>query len=128
MLYDPKGKRSTPRPHELPITPAAKTLLEPCLATAAKLKSDWIFTTIGTASTTPFTLTAAAREIAIVMLAAGEAREPFSLRDVRRTWRPRWRAWASHKTCAHNCSRTDYLASSTSTTTATITAPKNALR
>jgi integrase len=60
-------------------------VLEPCLASEAHLESEWVFTTIGTAPTTPFTLTTEVREIAAAMLAAREAGEPFSLRDVRRT-------------------------------------------
>jgi integrase len=85
MLYDTKGKRAKPRPHELPITETAKALLDPCLASAATLESEWVFTTIGTAPTTPYTLTHEARLVAAKMLEAKEATEAFSLRDVRRT-------------------------------------------
>ena len=85
MLYDSKGKRSKPRPHELPVTATAKILLEECIASATKVDSDWVFTTSGKAPTTPFTLTVAVREIAAAMLEADEATEAFSLRDVRRT-------------------------------------------
>ncbi|HEY2969009.1 MAG TPA: integrase family protein, partial [Casimicrobiaceae bacterium] len=85
MLYDTKGKRSKPRPHELPITEAAKAILEPCMASAAKLESEWVFTTTGKAPTTPYTLTREVRDVAAAMLEKREATEAFSLRDVRRT-------------------------------------------
>ncbi len=84
-LYDPKGKRDEPSPHELPITEAAKRTLEPCIAAAAKLASEWVFTTTGSAPTTPHTLNHEVREIAAAMLEAGEAAKSFSLSDVRRT-------------------------------------------
>ena len=56
ILRDPKGKRSQPRVHELPITVAAMTVLRPLVDRAAALDSDWIFTSDGVKPLYPDTL------------------------------------------------------------------------
>jgi integrase len=85
VLFDGKGARSEPRRHELPITSVAKQAIQPALDEAARLKSEWAFTLIGTAAIAPETLTTTVRDISTAMLAAGEVHEPFDLRDVRRS-------------------------------------------
>lgn len=85
VLFDIKGKRATPRRHELPIPDAAQRVLAGCLESAAALKSEWAFTTIGTVPVTPHTLMVDVREIAATMVNEGEAMQAFSLSDLRRT-------------------------------------------
>jgi hypothetical protein len=84
-LFDTKGARSEPRRHELPLAASAKAALQPALDAAAKQNSEWTFTLIGKAAIVPETLTTAVRELSTTMVAAGEAHEPFSLSDVRRS-------------------------------------------
>jgi integrase len=85
VLYDTKGKRATPRLHELPIPDAAVEVLKPCVEAAANLGSEWVFTSAGKVPVVPHTLMVEVREIATKMVAKGEATEGFSLSDLRRT-------------------------------------------
>jgi integrase len=85
VLFDTKGKRATPRRHELPIPDAAQKVLVPCLESAAALKSEWVFTTAGKVPLVPHTLMVEVREVATTMVDEGEATQPFSLSDLRRT-------------------------------------------
>jgi integrase len=85
VLFDSKGARADPRQHELPITDRARTVLEPAVAAAAKMDSEWVFTSNGSASVVPESLSTEVREIMKMMHEAREVSEPFSLRDVRRT-------------------------------------------
>jgi integrase len=85
ILFDSKGARHEPRRHELPITEPARAVLEPAMAAAASLSSEWVFTTTGTAAVVQETLSAEVREIVEVMQKAREVAEPFLLQDIRRT-------------------------------------------
>lgn len=79
-LIDGKGRRILPRVHELPLVPQALALLKPHV-TAARLMgvpSVW-------GGMHPSTLTHAVADMSATMVAAGEAKEPFQLRDLRRT-------------------------------------------
>jgi len=88
-LHDPKGRRTQPRVHTLPLSDAAVPILKRCLARAERQQSAWLFSTHGTAPLRPETLSAATREIAASLLAKPKAqrvvREVFQLRDIRRT-------------------------------------------
>jgi hypothetical protein len=80
MLLDRKGSRVLPRVHVLPVVPQIMPIVER-LVSAARLVGElcvW-------GSTSRKTLTTAVARISDAMVAAGEAREPFELRDVRRT-------------------------------------------
>ena len=84
-LRDPKGKRSTARLHELPLTEKAVEVLERCKARAKKQESIYLLSTHGKAPLRPETLSSAIREIAMAMVAAETVTAPFQLRDLRRT-------------------------------------------
>lgn len=88
-LHDPKGKRTQPRVHTLPLSDAAVAVVERCLARAKKQESKSLFSTHGSAPLRPETLTEATRAIAAALLAKPKAqrvvRESFQLRDIRRT-------------------------------------------
>jgi len=88
-LRDPKGKRTQPRLHTLPLPDAAVPILARCIARAEGQKSAWLFSTRGGAPLQPATVTHAAGAIAAALIAKPEAerivREPFQLRDIRRT-------------------------------------------
>ncbi len=83
-LYDPKGRRATPRAHVLPLAGAALELLKHRARIARALPSEWIF---AAANGQPATTTTVSKYLAIVraaMVAADEARD-FELADLRRT-------------------------------------------
>jgi len=88
-LRDPKGKRTQPRVHTLPLSDAAVLILKRCRARAEVQQSQWLFSTHGVAPLRSETLSEATGEIAAALLAKPKAqrvvREPFQLRDVRRT-------------------------------------------
>ena len=82
-LYDPKGARQQPRRHVLPLVGEAVKILTrriEALDDGAPLLS-----TDGTTSVRPETLSGAVAEIVKAMMTAKQAREPFQLRDIRRT-------------------------------------------
>ena len=84
-LRDPKGRRKDVRVHELPITPAAKAILEPLVDAAAAAECGWVFSSDGKSPVDPSTLTHLVRKIAAAMKKAKESPAPFTLSDIRRT-------------------------------------------
>jgi integrase len=90
-LYDPKGARSQPRTHVLPVPDtAADTLMRlseraNALKGSGDGKSKLIFTSDGVRGLRVETASALVNELASSMLASNEAREGFELRDLRRT-------------------------------------------
>lgn len=76
-LRDPKGRRAQPRLHALPLVAEALAIVKRRLA---GLSGDDRLFSMG-----PEALSAAVAELAAAMVHAGEAREPFQLRDLRRT-------------------------------------------
>lgn len=76
-LRDPKGRRSQPRLHALPLTAAAVEIVR--RRTVTRDGEDRLF------ACGPEALSAAVAGISWEMVQAGEAREPFQLRDLRRT-------------------------------------------
>ena len=84
-LYDGKGARSQPRAHTLPLVGAAATILQRRLSALAE--GEPVFSTDQEHVMRVETLGAQAGEIVTAMLATDppEAREPFQLRDLRRT-------------------------------------------
>jgi integrase len=79
-LLDPKGKRTTPREHLLPLGPKASALVAGLADYARSAGRPWLFSTNGKtalAETTP------GKRVAEIAAAMGG--EPFDLRDVRRT-------------------------------------------
>ena len=82
-LHDGKGRRRQARLHVLPLTDATATLLQELL----KLNRDApsLFSTDGKTSPSIATLSKAVSEISAQLLAQGQSRAPFQLRDLRRT-------------------------------------------
>ena len=76
-LRDPKGKRNTPRLHVLPLVPEALTILERRITGLDC--DDKLFTM------RPEALSVAVADLSAAMVKDKEAREPFQLRDLRRT-------------------------------------------
>jgi integrase len=79
-LYDPKGKRTKPREHLLPLAPGAAALVQGLVARAETENTPWLFATRGDtlmASETPGKR--------ITDIAAAMRGEPFGVRDIRRT-------------------------------------------
>jgi integrase len=88
-LHDAKGRRAQPRVHTLPIPAAALPAIQRCLDRAAKQKSAWLFSLHGKAALATETLTDYCSGISAALVAQPKAvrivREPFQLRDIRRT-------------------------------------------
>ena len=83
MLLDPKGTRAQPRRHVLPLVAAAATILSRRLAMLRT--GEPLFSGDGKVSVTLETLSGLVSSISRDMVQAKEAREPFQLRDLRRT-------------------------------------------
>ena len=88
-LFDPKGRRSQARAHVLPLTEAALAVVHRCVARAEAQDAKWLFSSHGKAPLRPETATNAATAIAAALLAKPKTqrivKEPFTLRDIRRT-------------------------------------------
>jgi integrase len=90
-LFDPKGARTQPRTHILPVPDmAVETLLRlseraSTLPSSGDGKSKLLFTSDGIRGLRVETVSALVNEIASEMLASNELREGFELRDLRRT-------------------------------------------
>ena len=82
MLFDSKGKRSTPRRHILPLTEDARAELMPYLSNNDPYL---LSSTKGRVPLDPGTVTNEAVKIAKQMVEEGTRQEPFQLRDIRRT-------------------------------------------
>ena len=79
-LLDPKGKRTKPREHLLPMAPKAAALVAGLVERAKEQKTPWLFASHG--ETLMATETPGKR--AVEICAAMES-EPFNVRDIRRT-------------------------------------------
>jgi integrase len=79
-LFDPKGKRTTPREHLLPLAPKAATLVAGLVKRAKEGKTPRLFASHGE---TMMALETPGKRLAEICTAM--ACEPFNLRDVRRT-------------------------------------------
>jgi integrase len=84
-LYDPKGARKEPRPHALPLTDKAAAILKRRLDDIADTVGVPLFSTDDRTQMREETISALLREISADMVEGREAREPFQLRDLRRT-------------------------------------------
>lgn len=95
-LRDPKGRREQARLHVLPLTDAALSVIQRCIARADAQREKrggegprWLFSTHGGAALRPETVTQACNDIASALLARPQGerivQEPFQLRDIRRT-------------------------------------------
>lgn len=85
LLRDPKGRRSEPRPHWLPITPPVATVLKALVARNQAAGCPWVFSATLRQPMCSETLSAIVNAICAAMLDAGETREKFEMRDIRRT-------------------------------------------
>jgi integrase len=79
-LFDPKGRRQTPREHLLPLGPKAVAIVDALAASAKQRSTSLLFSTYGTRPLSDFTISKRVAEIAKAL--GGEA---FDLRDIRRT-------------------------------------------
>jgi integrase len=84
-LYDPKGRRSEPRAHVLPLEAAAHEIAERRVAVADSMGCAWLFTSDGKVPLRLETVSGAVAGFSAAMVKAKEARSAFQLRDVRRT-------------------------------------------
>lgn len=87
-LHDGKGARARPRAHALPLTEWAATIARDALAqveAAFGRSVPWVFTTNGRVPIRVETLTQSVLTIAREMVGARISREPFDLRDIRRS-------------------------------------------
>ncbi len=103
-LFDPKGRRPQPRAHVLPLPEPALIIVKRCIARAEAQRAKaekagkiealaslplYLFSTIGGAPLSPETLTNAVTGIVAALRAKPKAerivKDPFQLRDIRRT-------------------------------------------
>jgi integrase len=90
-LYDPKGARTQPRTHVLPVPDTAGLILHRLAARAIAFPangdshSPLLFTNDGQRGVRVETVSALVNELASEMLTAKQLREGFELRDLRRT-------------------------------------------
>jgi integrase len=84
-LYDPKGARQQPRRHVLPLTVDASKILKRRIEEAEEGEREPLFSTDGRTSMRHETVSTLVADISEKMVKEKEAREPFQLRDIRRT-------------------------------------------
>src|SRR5277367_2989854 len=99
-LYDPKGARTQPRVHMLPLTETTFEIVKRRLDALqlareeAKRKGEaanrlaagsWLFSTDDRTGMREETISEIVKNLSAAMVKANEAREPFQLRDLRRT-------------------------------------------
>ncbi|MEP7247854.1 MAG: integrase [Gammaproteobacteria bacterium] len=84
-LYDPKGARTQARAHVLPLTHEAMEIAELRLNAKQMANNGPLFSTDGRKAMRPETISVMVTEICAEMVKAGEVRELFELRDIRRT-------------------------------------------
>lgn len=83
-LYDPKGRRTIPRPHPLPVVGKAVQDLEWLIKISEALKSEWLFpgakTHIG-----PETMSGPVHDMSVAFNKEGISKQQFQFSDLRRT-------------------------------------------
>lgn len=88
VLLDPKGRRSQPRPHMLPLVPEITEILDELRTINAIENGDTpplLFASRGGGPLAAETLSSTVQEIAIAMVHAGQSPSPFRGGDIRRT-------------------------------------------
>jgi integrase len=83
-MLDPKGNRTKPREHTLPVTKAAEPILRRRLGAQREAAAP-LFTSDGKRGMREETVSEIVTDISAAMVKAKEAAEPFQLRDLRRT-------------------------------------------
>jgi len=92
-LFDPKGKRKTPRPHDLPLSDAALKIVKRRREASAKLYCEWLFSTDGKTSMRLETLSECVKNLSDANLnpkskadlRSKRRKHGYQLRDIRRT-------------------------------------------
>jgi len=84
-LFDPKGARVAPRVHVIPLPDRALTILTRRLEALTGGGNAPVFSTDGVTPMRLETLSVFVSELSQAMVEANESREPFQLRDLRRT-------------------------------------------
>ncbi len=79
-LFDPKGRRLTPREHLIPLGPKAAAMVSDLAEKAQGRGSQYLFSSFGRVPLSAFTVSKRVNEIRTAMKC-----EPFDLRDIRRT-------------------------------------------
>lgn len=88
VLLDPKGRRSQPRPHVLPLVPEIAEILDELQAINPVENGETtalLFASRGGGPLAAETLSSTVQEIAIAMVHAGQSQSPFRGGDIRRT-------------------------------------------
>lgn len=84
-LRDAKGKRAEPRVHVVPLAPTGASIVAGLANRSKALGSPYLFTSAGPKPIDVGTLSWRVTEISRAMVEAGEAAEPFQMKDLRRT-------------------------------------------
>jgi len=84
-LFDGKGSRQQPRKHVLPLTERAAEVVSRLIALNGEKPYLIVTTSQGKKPPRSDTLATVVREISAAMVAEGISREPFQMRDLRRT-------------------------------------------
>lgn len=84
ILYDPKGRRSIPRAHVLPLGELALPIVEARAKRAAEAGVEWLFPQTESRPATASTVSKWFQATRAEMIQAGEAR-PFGMKDLRRS-------------------------------------------
>ncbi|MDB6105710.1 MAG: phage integrase [Gammaproteobacteria bacterium] len=84
-LYDPKGARHEPRVHVIPVTQPAASILQRRLDAVPDAGNGPLFSADQCTPMRLETLSAFVSDLSAEMVGAKETREPFQLRDLRRT-------------------------------------------
>lgn len=84
-LFDPKGKRKSPRPHLLPLLPMARAEVGWLLEHSRALGSEWLFASRADCRMIPSTVSKAVHKIYLSMKKDGTAAAHFQFSDLRRT-------------------------------------------
>ena len=85
VLFDAKGARKQPRTHHLPLTERTTTIIERHLKRAEDEELSYLFTNNGKVPVRVETLSGVVNEVSAYLLRHKRVREPFQLRDIRRT-------------------------------------------
>lgn len=89
-LFDPKGKRKEPRRHVIHLAPKARKLVAELAARAESLSTDshkveYLLTGEGKVPLRMETMSDATHRISVALVKGKAIREPFQMRDIRRT-------------------------------------------
>ncbi len=85
LLFDPKGKRATPRKHPIPLEGMAGIVIDEALERSKSLNTTMLFSTTGEVQLNPITVTDYITNVSTDFNKSGVSISPFILADLRRT-------------------------------------------